>query len=763
VNGSISPPPQPLTDLSEGVSSRFSLFGVWGAIRKNWILIAALTLAAALAATFYTLGQTKIYEAEATILFDPQPPRPLGNQVQAVVDVGGEYWNNKEYYKTQFWVMQSQRTSVLVVKQLGLNKDATFLANSKGSAKNSGQATVEEAARVLRGRLTVEAIRDSRLATVKYRDADPARAQRILSVLVDTYAQSNLDDALDAMNMAADWLGGQVDTLKKDLESSEMALHDYKKEKNILSVSMDDQSNMLRGEMQQLNSALTTVQMRREQLAARRDELAKINPEDPSNVPATELVTSALLAQLRSVYLVSSAERDSLFGSGKGPNHPDVLAVQARIDAARAALMNEVTNVRQGLDHDLAAVAAEQSRLSGLFEAAKQQAFELNLLEIEYNRLKRTKENNEKLFGVVTERSKENDLTRMLRINNIRVVDRPQLPKKPVTPNVPLNIASGMAVGLALGLLAAIGREQLDRSIKTPADAEHELGLAVLGLLPLVDPTAKPHATYYSRRKRRRAEAEAPISQTAPELVVHEHPSSGTAEAARAIRTNIMFMSPDKPFRTLLVTSAAPTEGKTTVACCIAVTMAQAGKRVVLLDCDMRRPRIHRVFGKTNDIGVTTALIDPDGETDIVRETVVPNLSIVTTGPIPPNPSEILHSEAFTSLLRSLEARFDSVVIDSPPVAPVTDAAVLSTKVDGTVLVVRAFQTRKELARRAVRSLRDVGGRLVGTVLNAVDFERREYGYYQYYYYKRQGYGPDPADATGGTESRSGDDAAPHA
>ena len=719
---------------------------VWGAIRKGWVIIAALTLAATLVATFYTLGQTKIYESEATILFDPQPPRPLGTQVQAVVDVGGEYWNNKEYYKTQFWVIQSMRTASLVVKQLGLQKDPSFIANARrGAVKPRADASIEDTAKALRGRLSVEAIRDSRLAVVKFRDADPARAQRVLAALVDTYTQNNLDDALDQMNLAADWLGTQVDTLKRELEASEMALHDYKKDKNILSVSMDDQSNMLRGEMQQLNGALTEMQIKRQQLAARRDELAKINPEQPQFIPATELVASPVLQQLRSVFLTAYSQRESMVASGKGPSHPEVQAVQAQVDTAREALMNEIANIRSGLDHDLGVATSDLNGLQGLFETAKHRAFDLNLLEIEYNRMKRTKDNNEKLYGVVTERSKENDLTRMLRINNIRVADRAHMPKSPVTPNVPLGIASGIAAGLLLGLAAAIGREQLDRSIRTPGDLEHELGLSVLGLLPAVEAARAP--TYGGRRRAAKERPEEPNGGSSPELVVHHHPSSGIAEAARAIRTNIMFMSPDRPYRTLLVTSAAPSEGKTTVACCIAVVMAQAGKKVLLLDCDMRRPRIHRIFRKPNDVGATTALMDLGRVTEAVRETEVPNLSIMTTGPIPPNPAELLHSEAFAKLLAHLESQFDSIVIDSPPVAPVTDAAILSTKVDGTVLVVRALQTRKDLARRATRSLRDVGGRTVGTVLNAVDFERREYGYYQYYYYKRQGYAADQPDA----------------
>lgn len=716
-------------------------------------MIAVLSTGVALAFAFYTLGQTRIYEAEATLLFDPQPPRPLGNQVQSVVDVGGEYWNNKEYYKTQIWVIQSQRVASQVVTDLGLHRNRAFIENvGQGRTKGGGDVSVTDAAKILRGRLSVETVRDSRLAVVRYQDADPTRAQRILNALVDTYAQNNLDDAQEAMQSAAEWLGGQMDSLKNQLESSEMALHDYKKQKNILSVSMDDQSNMLRGEMQQLNAALTTIQTRRQEIVARRAELRKINPEEPSNVPSTELLTSALLQSLRGQYLDATSARLVLIAGGKGEGHPQVLAAQAKVDAARAALMAEVRNVQGAVDHEYNVATKEMAGLESLLEAAKQRALDLNLLEIEYNRLRRSKDNNEKLYGVVTERSKENDLTRMLRINNIRVADRPLLPKKPVSPNVPLNIASGIAVGLALGFAAAIGREQLDRSIKTPDDVEHELGLTFLGLLPSVQ-TEESGPSYGKRSRRKRGKRDpvaTPLGK--PELIVHEQPTSGVAEAARALRTNILFMSPDRQFRTLLVTSAAPSEGKTTVACCIAIAMAQAGRRVALFDCDMRRPRVHRVFGKTNEVGITTALIAPETIDDIIRPTQVPNLSVITTGPIPPNPAEILHSEAFSTLLKSLSQRFDHIVIDSPPVAPVTDAAILSTRVDATILVVRAFKTSKELARRAVRSLRDVGNHNVGTVLNAVDFERREYGYYQYYYYRREGYAADGPRSGEGTD-----------
>lgn len=752
-NFSVFPNPQ-LPDQPEG---RLTAAALWAAVRKRWLIVAAATIVVGLAATFYTMGQTRMYRAQGTILFDAQPLRPLGKEVQTVVDMSGDYLNKKEYYKTQFWVIESQRLATQVVQKLALHQDAAFLGALPPGAKPAPRSvSVEDAARRLRSRLEVEQVRDSRLATISYSDANPERAQRVVSALMDIYVQNNLDDTLDAMNVAGDWLGNQVASLKKELEASEMALHDYKKDKNILSVSMDDQYNMLRGEIQQLNSTLATTRAAREQVGARRAELLKINPENPANIPATDLLNDPLLQRLRAEYLTAYTTKETLLATGKGVNHPEVAGAQARIDVTKAALLAEVRNVQGAVDHDFNVSSSTVAGISGLLEDANQRALELNLLEIEYNRMMRAKENNQKLYGIVTERSKENDLTRMLRFNNIRVADRPSVPRHPVSPNVPLNVASGIALGLALGLIGAIGREQLDRSLKTPEETEHELGLPFLGLLPLLEQGVEDHVSYGRKKRRGRAAAtEAPTEQSPPELVVHQRPTSGVAEAARTLRTNILFMSPDKPYQTLLVTSAAPGEGKTTVACCIAVAMAQAGKRVVLVDCDMRRPRVHRVFGMDNASGVTTALLDTDSLMETVRTTPIPSLSVLTTGPIPPNPAEVLHSDAFERLLTGLQAAFDAVIIDSPPVAPVTDAAVLSRRVDGTILVVRALKTRKDVARRAVRALRDVNSNIVGTVLNAVNFEQRGYGYYQYYYYRSGGYGPDEGTSSKGDSPKT--------
>lgn len=712
--------------------------------RKHWRLIVVVATSVTLAVAFFSIGEKKVYRASVTIQIDPTPTRPLGDNMANTVDVGvSSFWNNKEYYETQYKIIQSRHTAEATVHALGLDHDAGFLLNlPPGRTDAVDAASAASAAETLRSRITVEPVKDSRLVTVSYEDADPGRATRIVNGLVDNYVQNNIDDALTSSAAATDWLKGQLAKLKDELERNEMALHDYKKDKQILSVSIDDQSNMLRGEMQQLSDALTRVRASQQQAASRKAELDKITASEPSQIPATELLDNALLQQFREQYVTLKADRAGLIASGMGANHPEVKAADAKVEAARLALVSEIRNIQGAASSNLDGLGREAAGLARLFENAKRRALDLNLLEIQYNRLARNKENTEKLYSLVLERTKEGDLTRMMRFNNISVVDPALVPDKPVRPRVPLNVALGFVFGVALGVGGAVGREFVDRSVKTPDDVEDELGMTFVGLLPeLAD--HETSTSPYGRRRRKREEARLP-DDGPPELVVHRFPTSGVAEAARAIRTNVMFMSPDRPYRRILVTSAGPSEGKTTVACCLAVAMAQAGQRVILVDCDLRRPRLHRIFGRTNDIGVTSAVLDLSVLDRSTLETEVPNLSLLPSGLHVPNPAELIHSASFRALMDELASRFDRVILDSPPIVPVTDGTILSTQVDGTLLVVRAFKTSRELARQAIRTLTDVGVPPFGVVLNAVDLSKSEYEYQRYYYYKRDGYAAEP-------------------
>jgi polysaccharide biosynthesis transport protein len=746
---SLSPPSLHPTSLHPGMApqpaapSALAPTVLLRAVRKHWLLI-VLGLAVSVVGAFaYTARQTKIYEAVATVQLDPQPLMPLGNQPGGETGPG-VYWSNQEYFATQYQILTSRRVASLVVRKLALHRDAAFLTSAEPGTKAAPrEASMDAAAEILRSRLKVKPITDSRLAVVSYRDADPDRAQRILSAVTDIYVDQNLDATLDSANKRAEWLDTQLTKLKAELESQEMDLHDFKKNNNLLSVSFDDQTNMLRAEIQQLNATLTDLKTRREQVAARLNTLEKINPNDPAAIPQGELLGNSGLAALRANYLTAKMKVDHLTALGKGANHPEVLAAEADLRSAREAPMTELRNVRDGVANDLESVQRELAGVTQLFESAKTQAMGLNINEVRFTRLRRTKDNTERVFGLVLERSTESGMSKLMPFNNVRVLDRPLKPGGPVAPRPLVNLAVGAALGLLLGFAGALGRELLDRTVRGAEDVEQEIGIPALGSLPEVSEKSARTSLYYGHRDKpgkqgRHDGADAEQPQEGPlvaELLVHSHPKSSAAEAARAIRTNLLFMSPDKPYRTLLVTSPGPAEGKTTVASSIAIAMSQTGQRVCLVDCDLRRPRVHTLFDCPAGRGLTTALLDMENLDSHITATPAPNLWILPAGPTPPNPADIMHSEAFARLLDGLKNRFDKLVIDSPPVCLVTDAVVASTRVDAVILVLRPHLTRREAARRALRSLADVGANLPGFVLNAVvpTGERYEYSYYTRY------------------------------
>ncbi|MGH7440652.1 MAG: polysaccharide biosynthesis tyrosine autokinase, partial [Polyangiaceae bacterium] len=543
---------------------------------------------------------------------------------------------------------------------------------------------------------------------------------------------------------AATWLNGQVDHYKDELEANEDALQAFKQRNQLPATSVNQASDMMRLEMQEYDSALTRTRTRKEELLARHAELSAVADGDPARLPASELLSDMFLQTLRAQYLEAMKERSALVAMGKGDSHPFVRQADEKIAYAKSALLAEVQNVKGAVERDLAVVQREEAGESGLLDASRHLAIDLNMKEIEYRRLDRSREETEKLYSMLLERMKEADLARMLNVNEMRLVDGAVEPRAPIRPNVPLNLAIGGLLGLMLGVGLVFAVEQLDNTLKTPLDLEQKLGITFLGLLPEIDDNADPDGRPKRKRHRKKTAAKGGFA----ELIVHNKPRSGIAEAARSIRTNLLFMNPDKPYSKLLVSSAAPSEGKTTIACSIAIAMAQGGQQVCIVDCDLRRPRLHRIFDCVGASGVTNYLVGDAPFEDIVSPTAIDNLSCIPSGPIPPNPADLFHSERFKRFIGELGKRFDRIIIDSPPLAAVTDSAIISTLVDGTVFVTRAFKTTRSVCSQGLRALADVDAHVVGGVLNAVDFGRLEYQYH-YYYYKREGYSTSPGPNEG--------------
>ena len=730
------------TEDAEGVGNAFEAIG-WGlrALLKHWAIIVACVLLGTGLSLAYSKSQPKIYEASTLIEFDPDVIKPLGNTTDPMIGWSA-IWDTKEYYETQYRIIQSDRVLSAVIRDLGLQNDPDFLGY-----KPTSPAPLEAAIAILRGKLTVDPAKGSRLVYLKVQDTKPAQARRLSEAVAKAYISHNLEKMVSATGDTVTWLSQQLDHFKQELEQTEDSLHEFKKQNDLPSSTLDDLSKMIRLEMQEYDGALTRTRLRRQELAARHAELSKVSTENPDQIAASELLSNAFLGELRKQYQEAGRERAELVAEGKGENHPAVKKADEKLAMSKAHLISEIRTIQGAVARDLAIIQQQEAGEASLYEGSRKKAVDLNLKELEFHRLDRLRAQNEKLYAVLLEQLKEADLRRMMNTNNIRLIDTPTEPKTPVSPKTGTNVGIGFLTALVLGMALALLREALDNTLKTPDDLEKRMNVTFLGLLPALEDDDGPP----NKRKRRARRIK---TELAPELLVHERPASGIAEAARSLRTNLMFMNPDHPFRRILVTSAAPAEGKTTVACAIAISLAQGGQRICIIDCDLRRPRIHRIFDRAGDIGLMNVIMGEATIEEAAKPTIVPNLYSIPCGPIPPNSADIIASEKFRLFLDELGKHFDRIVLDSPPVVAVTDSAILSTLCDGVVMVVRAFKTTFALSRTGFRALRDVNAPIAGAVLNAVNLDRHEYAYQRYYYYRREGYAPleheDHGDAPAG-------------
>lgn len=318
-------------------------------------------------------------------------------------------------------------------------------------------------------------------------------------------------------------------------------------------------------------------------------------------------------------------------------------------------------------------------------------------------------------------------------LNQLSVIEAAQPPNAPIGPDRIIIILLAAAVGLALAVMAAYLLEYLDDTFKSPEMVQKTLGLTTLGAVPIM------------------AEA-GPGKELAPLISSH----SATTEAYRVLRTNLQFTSIDRPLRTLMVTSPAPSEGKSLTSANLAAAIARGGRRVILMDVDLHRPRLHRLFGVSNNVGVTSALLaDHPNIENLLQATQIPDLMVLTTGPLPPNPAELLGTARMKHLIADLGAHADMVILDTPPVVALADAAILSSQTDGVLLVLDATRTRREVAKRAMASLNQVKARVVGALLNRVPVRGAGYYYYNYYYYGRYTNGRD-GDSSRGRGRRRG-------
>ncbi len=725
-------------------------------LHQKWVIFGVLS--SVLAATvFGTLSIPKVYDATATLEYDPNPPKPLGDQVEDMASPASNFLTGKEWYQTQNTIIASRTIAQRVVERLALHRDPGFMQVPVDERATWKGATVDAASKRLLAALTVRQEKDTRVARITVESASPERAALLANAISDAYMDWVMEQRLGSTVRAVEWLSGQLDGVSKRLEDSEHAVHDFRRTNNVLSVSLADQQNGVTQTINSFSAALTTATTRRIQVEAQLKQLERAVQDDPLQVHARLVSDSQAVSDLRRRYHEVVVQRDGLAGR-YGPQHPEMKNIQQQIDALVAAARQEIQGLVQMLRAELREVQDVERGLTQAMQQTRNAGLDLNLHEIDYNRLERERANNEKLYGVLLQRTTETNLTRLLRVSPVRLVDRAIVATESIRPRPVRNIAAGLIVGLLAGLGAAFLRTRMDRSVRT-ADEVVALGTTVLGLIPAIVDGNKGPAYGGAQPSRRALRQQADqLGQSAKDLVVHLSPNSSVAECCRTIRTNLAFMSTDKPLRAITVTSPGPSEGKSTFAVSLAITIAQSGKRVVLVDTDLRRPRLHRALGTNSRVGVTSILASEQSIEESVQTTMVDGLWLIPCGPIPPNPSELLHTASFSRFLAQLKERFDIVILDSPPVGVVIDAAIIGPQVDGAIMIAQSGRTSRDALSHALRQMRDVGTNILGCVLNDVDLSKQS-GYGGHYYYRGGYYYLNDNAGTGG--DGSGGDAPP--
>jgi capsular exopolysaccharide synthesis family protein len=727
-------------------ATKAALADLW---RYKWLVPAVAILVTAVVA-FWTVRQPKVYEAITTLEYDPHPSQPLGTSVKDT-DTEINLWEAHEVYQTQNVLLRSRSLAERIVRKLSLHQDLDFLNVPPEKRASFPGISVERAAEGLMGRIEVSPIRDTRLIRLRVRDGNPERAQLLANTIADTYIEKSLEDRLDTSGRALEWLGTQMQSLKRELEVSERALYNFREANHSLSASLEERQRIITSQLQQYSEALTKVHTQRVQSGARlavlRELLAAAN-NDPLSIRPETIARDGVVVSLHEDYRKHAGELEKLVVT-YGESHPQVRATRSLIAGILQRMQAQIAALVAGVDAEVRELERAERGIQGALEEVNRQGLALSLQEIEYSRLDRERKNKHDLYNLIIQRAAQTDLTRALRVAYARVVDQAVRPGAPVSPRVQLSVIVGALLGLALGVVAAFVAAQLDNKVRTTMDVETR-GVTVIGVMPSVGSAAALQGSYYGRRRRTKTR----IPDSDRDLVVHLEPRSSVAECCRTIRTNLTFQSADRPLRTLAVTSAQPQDGKTTVAISVAITLAQGGRRVLIIDTDLRRPRLRKAFKLPTGVGLTSVLAGEAAFEEALQVTDVPNLTLMQCGPIPPNPSELLHTRRFADVVEEAKERFDIIVFDTPPLGAVTDPVIVATQTDGTLLIVRARRTTRGNVDAAAKQLRSVSARIVGAVINDVDMTSKSYGdYYSYYrgYYTEE----EPKEPPTGSEAAS--------
>jgi polysaccharide biosynthesis transport protein len=691
-------------------------------IRKRIWVIGAVVAVGVTAVVFYTLTRDKVYQATAAVRIDPQEPQVFGSKFQDVVQLGTQSnWQNQEYYNTQLDIIRGYQLVEQTVIANRLYENPKLVPPVENDARTR-EELIAAATAALWPNVSASQNRESRVVNIMVKNTDPEFAVELANKHVEAFLAYTRSLRTEGSGKAAEFLANELDMASKQLKVTEEALLKFKKENDILSISLEDKQSILSKDIGRLSDALTEARVKKMEVQAVQKRLAEVKGEEVLDSPVFGLTLNMTsnatnVGMLKDSYFREKEILESL-ADDLGPKHPKYTAQKTKVDQILAAIQNEAKLAARELDEKYATLSANEKVFGQELDRLKQATFELAPKSLDYARLLRQQQSDEANYNLVLERLRSSELSS--RNTEINVV--PHAAARDTTlvyPRMSVNVALGFILSLMVGMGLAFLLEFLDRSLKNADDVTAAVAAPFLGVIPLVEGVSR-EPTEESMRER--------------DLYVFRHPTSRAAECCRSIRTNILFSSADRPMKTLTISSPRPREGKTTSTVYLGSIMAQSGQRVLLVDTDMRRPRLHKSLSISRATGLTSLIMGDVSVDDVVKTTDIPDLYLLPCGPQPPNPAELLLTKRFREVMEQLESRFDRILFDSPPLLAVTDAVILARLSDGVILITQAGKTLRDDAKQAARQLRDVDAPILGVILNDMDLSDKRYGYYYYQY-----------------------------
>ena len=712
-------------------------------LKRRWTIITVFAILV-LTVAIHAFTATPTYKATARLVIEKENPNVVSIQEVMAIDTSGT-----DYYQTQYKIIESRNVARDVIKRLNLGKSEEFfpkpkddfISNMKTSIRETFSFWKESITSLLKtetkkspetskeydpdsslvsdfvDRIDIKPIRNSRLVDISFEAKDPVLATKITNTLAKAYIDQNLEIKLAAVQDAVKWLHNRVESERKKVEAAELALLRYKEQHDIITDFSSDVEQVTAQKLAELNTQVVEAESRRVEAETRYRQAIALegSPDMLDSIP--EVLNNELIRQIKKME-VDLYKRTSELSKKYGRKHPQMVAIESEMKTLNKRKNHEVNRVVNSLKNEYRVALAKENSLKAALATQKRETLDLNQKAVQFGVLKREAGSAKHMYELLMKRFKEASLTEDMRTGNIRVIDRAEVPEVPEKPNKKRNIILAIIVGLVMGTGLAFFFEYLDNTIKLPEDVKQHLKIPYLGPVPLIEIE----------------ESENSEKDRTPELVTLHLPKSTASESYRGIRTSILLSSSESAPQVIMVTSSGPREGKSITTSNLAITMAQSGSKVIIIDSDMRKPKIHRLFGVTRDLGISNILAGNDDVREAIVHSKIPNLDIVPCGPTPPNPSELIGSDRMSNVLDVLRKHYTRIIIDSSPLTAVTDAVILSKFVDGVVVVIRAGEMAREVIRNGIDQLEAVGASILGAVLNGVEMGRDSY-YYQYYYY----------------------------